>query len=101
MDSGKDAFNIANKHENLYCCGRRGVNFLIIYTTQFFYILSILFLSFGIATAPFEFSQALVVHIVIYIFAFIILLWMWLGLIPSILTSYTITSSIEMMKDRE
>jgi hypothetical protein len=32
MESGKDAFNVANKHENLYCCGRRGVNFLIINT---------------------------------------------------------------------
>ena len=101
MESGKDAFNIANKHENLYCCGRKGVNFLIINTVQFFFILSILFLSFAIATAPFEFSKDLVAHIVILIFAIILLIWMWFGLIPSILTSYTLTTNIEMMKDRE
>lgn len=43
----------------------------------------------------------LVVHIVILVVALIILGFTWFGIIPGILTSYTITTSIEMMKDRE
>jgi len=43
----------------------------------------------------------LVVHIVILVVALIILAFTWFGIIPGILTSYTITTSIEMMKDRE
>ena len=107
VESAKDAFKIANKHENLYCCGRRGVNYLILNTTQFFYILSIIFLSFAIVTAPTAFaavsadSGKLVAHIIILILSILLLLWTWLRMIPSILSSYALTTNIEMMKDRD
>lgn len=46
-------------------------------------------------------TTKLAVFIVIMILAFAILIWIWFIIIPGILLSYTITTSIEMMKDRE
>lgn len=50
FESGKDPFNVNNRHEALFCCGRKGVNYLIINTAQFFYILTILYLSLKCVT---------------------------------------------------
>jgi hypothetical protein len=107
IDSSKDGFKSNNKHEGLFCCGRRGVNYLIINTTQFLYILTIIYFSYKCVTiGPDAMSvkddQAkLAVFIVIMVFAFFILLCIWFWIIPGILLSYTITTNIEMMKDRE
>jgi hypothetical protein len=46
-------------------------------------------------------SVKLAVLIVILVLSLIILLYIWFGIIPGILFSYTITTNIEMMKDRE
>jgi hypothetical protein len=43
----------------------------------------------------------LAVYIIIIVFALAILLYVWFGIIPGILLSYTMTTNIEMMKDRE
>lgn len=37
----KDAFGVNNRHESLFCCGRRGVNYLILHTAQFLFTLTI------------------------------------------------------------
>jgi hypothetical protein len=44
----RDPFAINNKHESLFCCGRRGVNSLILESTHFFYLLLIVLFSFAL-----------------------------------------------------
>lgn len=107
FDSSKDAFNVNNKHENLFCCGRKGVGYLIINCTQFLYILTILYLSLRFVTLgpsinsnPEDMGK-LIVMIVIMLFALALLIYAWFVIIPDILRSYTLTTSIEMMKDRD
>lgn len=91
----------------MFCCGRRGANYLIINTAQFFYIMTILFLSFKLTTVQFEFqplagdSAGLAVHCVMLTFALILLGYLWAYVIPQMLTSFTLTTNIEMMKDRQ
>ena len=100
IDSSKDAFTSNNKHESLFCCGRRGVNYLIINTTQFLYILTIIYFSYKCVTigpdamAVKDDTSKLAVFIVIMVLAFFILLYIWFGIIPGILLSYTITSNV-------
>tara|TARA_B110000285_G_C15006115_1_gene553942 strand:+ start:70 stop:513 length:444 start_codon:yes stop_codon:yes gene_type:complete len=107
IDSSKDPFSSNNKHEGLFCCGRRGVNYLIINTSQFLFILTIIYFSYKCVTIGpdamgVKDDQAkLAVFITIMILAFAILVYIWFLIIPGILLSYTITTSIEMMKDRE
>ena len=96
-----------NKHERLFCCGRRGVNYLIINSSQFFYIITILYLAYKVVTLPAEIaycngdSTKLAIHLTILFVGVIVLLYIWFGIVPGILSSYTLTTSVEMMKDRE
>ena len=46
-------------------------------------------------------TTKLIIQIVILVFAVGLLLYTWFGIIPDILRSYTITTNIEMMKDRD
>ena len=106
MKPGKDAFRINNKHESLFCCGRRGVNYLIIASAQFFYLVTILYLAFKLTIVNQEFaaiagdSTKITIHSVILAFAIILLFYIWFGIVPSMLTTFALTSNIEMMKDR-
>lgn len=103
----KEPYGINNKHENLFCCGRRGVNFLILNTSQFLYVLTILFIALKSCGLMDEISKIngdttkIVVHSILIAFAFVFALLAWFWIIPSILTSFTITTNIEMMKDRD
>ena len=107
MRGDKEPFGINNKHENLFCCGRRGVNYLILNTSQFLYVLSILFIALKSCGLMDEIAKIngdttkIVVHSLLIGFAFIIGFLIWFWIIPSILTSFTVTTNIEMMKDRE
>lgn len=83
------------------------MNYLIINNTQFLYILTIIYFAYKCVTigpeieAVHEDQTKLAVYIIIIIFALAIVLYIWFGIIPGILLSYTITTNIEMMKDRE
>jgi len=105
--ASKDPFQVNNKHERLFCCGRRGVNYLIVNTSQFMYLLTILFFAMKACTVvpdvqdSMEDQTKLIIIGVILFFTLIILSYTWFGIVPGILTSYTITANIEMMKDRE
>jgi len=71
------------------------------------YILTLLFFAYKSITFVQEIIEVkddtvkLVVHVIIFCIALGLLLYIWFGIIPAILGSYTITTSIEMMKDRE
>jgi hypothetical protein len=106
VGASKDPFRVNNKQEGLFCRGRVGVNKLIIASTQFFYLTTILFMAFKLATVNQEYidlkgdSTKIIIHSCLLGFAVIIMLYIWLGIVPSMLTSFTITTNIEMMKDR-
>lgn len=103
----KDPYSINNKHEALYCCGRRGVNFLILNTAQFVFILTILFISLKSCTLDKEIAEVkgdstkTAVHSVLGVFALFIILYIWFISLPGILFSYAVTSNIEMMKNKD
>ena len=107
MKGNKEAISIDNKHESLFCCGRRGVNYLILNTTQFLYVLIILFISLKSCTMQDEVKQItgdrpkIIVHSNLIVFAFTIAALAWFWIVPSILTCFTITTNIEMMKDKD
>ena len=96
-----------NKHEDLFCCGRRGVNFLILNTAQFLYVLTLLFVALKACTIYDEIDKIngdttkIVVHSMLLGFGMMIAMITWFWIIPSILTSFTITTNIEMMKNKE
>ena len=101
--SAKDAFNVNNKHEQQYCCGRRGVNYLILNTAQFMFILTIVFFAYKVATVHSEYQQIvadsskLAVHSVLLVFALFFVFYAWFGIIPSLLTSFTITTNVSLL----
>jgi hypothetical protein len=96
----KDAFAVNNKHEALFCCGRRGANFLILSTAQLFYILTLVFLAFRLATIQTEFAAAdsdstkIVVHSVLLVFALVLLGYLWFFVVPGLLASFTVTTNV-------
>ena len=103
----KEPFNINNKHEDLFCCGRRGVNFLILNTSQFLYVLTILFVALKLCMMQDEIQKIngdttkIIVHSMMIAFGMMIAIAVWFMIIPSILTSFTMTTNIEMMKNKE
>ena len=107
VKNDKEPYNVNNKHEDLFCCGRRGVNFLILNTAQFLYVLTILFAALKACTLYDEIEKIngdttkIVVHAMLIAFGFMIAFVTWFRIIPSILTSFTITTNIEMMKNKE
>lgn len=46
-------------------------------------------------------TTKIIVHSILLVVAFVFALLAWFWIVPSILTCYTITTSIEMMKDKE
>ena len=107
VKNDKEPYNINNKHEELFFCGRRGVNFLILNTAQFFFVLTILFVALKLCTIYDEIQKIngdttkIIVHSILIGFGMIIAILVWFWIIPSILTSFTITTNIEMMKNKE
>jgi len=96
---GKDAFSKDNKHESLFCCGRRGVNFFILHTAQFFFKLTIAFFAFKLTSINEEFTLLkkdieVIVHAIILVLAIIVLIYIWFFNLPSFLTSFTITTNV-------
>jgi hypothetical protein len=102
FENQKDPLSVENKHEKVFCCGRKGASFMILTTVQFVFILTILSIAFKlctIATAIEEVqddASGLTVLIVILVLSLIIALYIWLGLVPDILTSYTLTTSVSI-----
>lgn len=99
-NQSKDAFSVNNKHESLFCCGRRGSNFLILVTAQFIYKMFIFFFAFSIVKCDERYKAmakdqtALIVYSVILTLIILILLYVWLFLLPELLTSFTITTNV-------
>ena len=107
FDNHKDPYQSHNKHEKVFCCGRKGVSFVILNTTQFMYVFALLLVSFKAVTFSAELDEtaddqsAFIVMVIILSLSAILALYLWIGIIPSILASFSVTTSIEMMKDRE
>ena len=97
---GKDGFLMNNKHEALFCCGRRGRNYMILHATQFFYKLSISFLALKLADIDEEYKSIehnqtqVIVHSVLLVLALAILFYIWFFILPDLLTTFTITTNV-------
>lgn len=50
VKGNRDAFTLNNKHEALFCCGRNGVNAIILNTTHLMYVAIISIVAFKIVT---------------------------------------------------
>ena len=80
---------------------------MIINTTQFLYVLTVLFVALKACSSYEEMEKVkddqtkIIVHSIMLAFGIIIALLAWFWIIPSILTSFTITTNIEMMKNKE
>lgn len=89
-----------NKHESLFCCGRRGKNYLILQTTQFFFQISIVFLAMKLLQIHSEFAliaedqTEIIIHSVLLIVALVLLIILWFFFIPDLLTTFTIVSNV-------
>lgn len=89
--------NIPNRHEGLYCCQRKGVNYLILNSTQLFYTIITMFASYKLGMFLMDTGigmafGAMGIGIAIYT-------WFWV--VVDMLDAFAITTSIEMMKNRE
>jgi len=99
----KDAFAVNNKHEALFCCGRRGANVLILTAAQLFFILTVVFLAFKLATVQAEFAAAqgdsgkVVVHGVLLAFALVLLGYLWAAVVPGLLISFAVTTNVSIV----
>ena len=81
-----------NRHENLYCCKRRGVNYLIINTTQILYITVTIYFSYKFVclfTDP-------VIAMALGAVGIIGSVYIWFFIMPSMLDSYALTTSVSL-----
>jgi len=108
----KDPFKVANKQEQLFCCGKFGTNCLIINVLQLLYLGAVC--SFGIEV--FSFKQELLLmssrdkrmpmqlkmtHASLILTNLLLVAWICAVMVPDTLVKYTVASNVEMMKDRE
>jgi hypothetical protein len=93
----RDPFEIANKHERLYCCRRKGVNYLIINSTQFFYVVTVIYFSYKVSWLLSDTG----IGIAFGALGILLSIYIWFWVMPVIIDDYALTTSIEMMKNRE
>ena len=88
---------IPNKQEGLFCCRRKGVHKLVINATQFFYIVLVVYFSNKLSMLLSDDPIGMVLGLLGYGLA----IYTWFWVMPEILDAYTLSTSIEMMKNRE
>ena len=93
----KAPIEIPNKQEGLFCCRRKGVHKLVINATQFFYIVLVVYFSNKLSMLLSDDAIGMVLGLLGYGLA----IYVWFWVMPDMLDAYTLSTSIEMMKDRE
>jgi hypothetical protein len=93
----QDPVKIPNKQESLFCCKRKGANYYVINSIEFFYIVLVAFFGYKLGSILVDQPIGMVLGIVGYILASIA----WFAVMPELLDSFAMSTCIEMMKNRE
>lgn len=88
---------IPNKHESLFCCKRKGVRNLVINATQFFYTVLVIYFSNKLSMLLTDDVIGMALGFLGYILA----VYAWFWIMPEMLDAYVVSTSVEMMKNRE
>ena len=88
---------IPNKHESLFCCKRKGVRNLVINATQFFYTVIVIYFSNKLSMLLTDD----VIGIALGFLGYILAVYAWFWIMPDMLDAYVVSTSVEMMKNRE
>lgn len=88
---------IPNKHESLFCCKRKGVRNLVINATQFFYTVLVIYFSNKLSMLLTDDVIGMALGFLGYILA----VYAWFWVMPEMLDAYVVSTSVEMMKNRE
>lgn len=96
-DIEQDPVLIPNKQESLFCCKRKGANYYVINSVQFFYIVLVAFFGYKLGMILVDSPIGMVFGILGYVMALIA----WFFIMPELLDSFAMATCIEMMKNRE
>jgi len=92
-----DAFMIPNRQESLFCCKRKGVSYLIVNTSQFMFVAVTLYFSYKLA----GFFSDTGIGMGLGGLGIALSFYIWFWVMPELLDCFAISTSIEMMKNRE
>lgn len=93
----RNYIEIPNKQESLFCCGRKGPNFYVIYGMQLMYVLLVAYFGYKLGMILIDEVIGMALGFVGYILGCLTFFW----LLPSMFDAFVLTSSLEMLRNRE